>query len=632
MQKDEPTISSRTAGPQRYRFGSFVLDQARGSLSENGTEIFLRPKSFSVLSYLLENAGRIVKRSELLDAVWPDVVVTDDSISQCLIDIRQAIDDTDRNMIRTIPRKGLILDVPVEICAPGLKTKPGPSRHWVRYKWFWGAALAISAMLALAWYIFNSSASRDKLDGQKSIAVLKFTDMSPPPGHAYLAEGFSEEIIHMLTQGTSLTVIARTSSFALTGEPIDVIAEKLGVNYVLEGSIRQHDSQLRVTAQLIDVEKSAHLWSRSFERDLDNLIEVQKEIANALARQFDVSPVDLQPFNPDRQAYERFLEARYIFNRRGENDLELAQQKLEDALRIDPQFARAWAELAHVIFNRLYHPITTVTESDQRTELEEQQRHAIIQALKYGPDLPEAHHQAALKYYFDGNWDKAAEHLEFNRNNYPDHPVVLVALAHEERNSGHIEDARKLTERLLTHDPLNIAWRASLIQDSLWSGYPQDVFGLVESVRELNSANSHAVLHFGTLAVRALILTGDFTLAESELEEMPEGPERAQAEAMITHALGQHSRSEDAFGRLLAYGDSQENLLRIAEVHAYRLQIDQALDRLRGIEIRPDCSNDHFLQSIYYSPFLAPLDEARNWVSIRQTAFQMMRGCRIGFG
>ena len=216
---------------RRFVFGVFEVDIDRGSLMHQGTEVPLRPKSFAVLLYLLEQAGHLVSRDELMAGIRPGLVVGDDALTQCLVELRKALGDETRSMIRTVPRRGLIFDVPVRFDDPAELhiAKRRPLRH--------GAKLAlvfagIGAILLWRLYIHEPAGQPDVAD-EKMIAVLRFADMSAPTGHSYLADGFSEEIMHVLAQSSSLSVIGRTSSFAVDGEDIDAIARRLGASYVL---------------------------------------------------------------------------------------------------------------------------------------------------------------------------------------------------------------------------------------------------------------------------------------------------------------------------------------------------------------------------------------------------------------
>ena len=184
-----------------------------------------------------------------------------------------------------------------------------------------------------------------------SIAVLPFLDMSAAKDQGYLSDGVTEEILNRLSQADNLRVIARTSSFSMRDEALDVpeIAARLGVEYVLEGSVRRSGEQMRITAQLIDVSTNAHVWSRTYDRRVDDLFAVQDEIAASVAAALQVSltgndSAERPPASVE--AHERFLQGQFHYNRRSPGDIERAVQNYKQAVALDPDYARAWAALA----------------------------------------------------------------------------------------------------------------------------------------------------------------------------------------------------------------------------------------------------------------------------------------------
>jgi TolB-like protein/DNA-binding winged helix-turn-helix (wHTH) protein len=278
-------------------FGAFVLDVDRGALLQDGADVPLRPKCFQVLSYLVEHHGLLVTKDEVLGAVWPGVVVTEDSLTQCLIQIRKVLGDDSRDMVRTVPRRGYLFDVPVTVhepdkdpIAPGapdsLMSRRRPSR------WSVGAGIILALAIAVNWWNARIQHVEDRTPAYVqasilpgSIAVLPFVDMSPKGDQEYFGDGISEEVLNLLAQTPDLTVIARTSSFSFKGQNADVktIARKLNVANVLEGSVRKDGERVRIMAQLVNASNSSHLWSQTYDRTLDDIFAVQSEIAGSVA-------------------------------------------------------------------------------------------------------------------------------------------------------------------------------------------------------------------------------------------------------------------------------------------------------------------------------------------------------------
>jgi adenylate cyclase len=228
-------MNSAAAGPL-YQFDGFVLDLTRGILSDaKGEELPLRRKSFDLLRLLVENRGRLLDRDTIGQAIWSDVTVTDDSITQCVGDIRRALGDREQRMLKTMRRRGYIFDA--NIAAP------------------------------------ENLLLRDK----PSIAVLPFANTGRDPDQEYFSDGITDDIITELSHSRALFVIARNSSFAYRERLLDVrqIARELGVGYLLEGSVRRSAGRVRVTAQLIEAETGNHIWAERYDRNLSEIFAVQ---------------------------------------------------------------------------------------------------------------------------------------------------------------------------------------------------------------------------------------------------------------------------------------------------------------------------------------------------------------------
>ena len=633
MTAHEAEAGTGSSSDRRFVFADFEVDLQRGSLARGGEEIALRPKSFAVLLYLLEHAGQLVSREELLDAVWPGVVVTDDSIAQCLIELRRALGDDERTMIRTVPRRGLILEVPVQVEGAAAPPEPQTKSATARHGWKLAAGIAAMAVLALWWAAGRRPAEAPLAapePANPSIAVLRFTDLSPAGDHAWLADGLSEEIMHRLAQSPSLRVIARVSSFAVEGLAAAELAEKLDVSHVLEGSLRRQGDAIRVTAQLIDTGTETHLWSRVYDRGLDNIIDLQEEIALAVADSLHaslVAPVEEVDIDPD--AYARFLEARYFYLRRADGDLERAQARLEEAVTISPGFARAWAYLSLIARVQRSEALYLGRPPGEIESLHERQRQAMEQALRYGQGLPLVHISATNYYYSIGETQRAAEQFEIARSLDPDHYRVLNLLGNIALHSGRLDESLCLTRRIVTRDPLNRAFRAFLVQHLIWAGRLEEAQAELDRILELapSATGRHAELNLTVPLLQ--LLRGEFEEAATSIEAVAESPERDQRErllALIQHALGLQAESDATLARLIAETNPPWNAVYAAEVHAWRGEGSAALEWLSRIdpgEIRP--LSKYFITA-YYSPFLAKLEGTPEWDDYRSGLLQIMRG------
>ena len=307
-----------------YQFGGFVLDLARGALCDaKGAEVPLRAKSFELLRLFVTNAGRLLDRETINRAIWSDVVVTDDAITQCIRDIRRALGDGDQSILKTVPRRGYVLTV--EVATP----QPQPLRP-------------LSS---------GPSLPPDK----PSIAVLPFDNLSGDPEQEYFSDGLADDIITELSRCRSLLVIARNSSFTYRGRTVDVkqIAHDLGVRYVVEGSVRRSAGRIRINAQLIDAGAGNHIWAERYDRALEDVFAVQDEITMAVvtAIQPAVADAELQralrkaPGNLGAwEAYQRGLWHLGRFTAGTDNDR--ARESFRHSITLDPAFASPYSGLS----------------------------------------------------------------------------------------------------------------------------------------------------------------------------------------------------------------------------------------------------------------------------------------------
>lgn len=256
----------------------------------------------------------------------------------------------------------------------------------------------------------------------KSIAVLPFVNMSSEADQEYFSDGVSEEIINMLVQVNGLYVAGRTSSFSFKNknEDLRVIAEKLGVDYILEGSVRKSGKMIRITAQLIEAASGFHHWSEKYDRELRDVFAVQDEIASTIVNKLRVTLENKISGQAGRvqtnnvEAYEYYLKGRAYFYKRGLDMFE-AQRCFEAALNIDKQYALAWAGLADTHSMLCFHSYTSPEQTWPKAI------EAAQQAIQYGPELSESHAAlGTLALLYERNWDKAEQQyvraLELNPN------------------------------------------------------------------------------------------------------------------------------------------------------------------------------------------------------------------------
>jgi len=313
-----------------YQFEGYTLDTNRCLLRSSDREIELRPKSFEVLRYLVENADRLITKEELIKAIWPDVVVTDDSLTQCVSEARQAIGDSSQIIIKTVPRRGYRFTSLVSPMAPDTARS--------------GASVKSAA----------AAHEEPPLAHRPSIAVLPFDNLSGDPQQDYFSDGIVEEIITALTRTSWLLVIARNSSFTYKGRAVDVkqVGRELGVHYVLEGSLRKSANRVRITCQLIDASNGMHIWADRYDGLLEDIFDLQDQVTanlvSAIARQLQRAAIERARRKPTENlsSYDYFLRGMASFhqwNAEASND---ALGHFNKAIQLDPEFATAYGMAA----------------------------------------------------------------------------------------------------------------------------------------------------------------------------------------------------------------------------------------------------------------------------------------------
>ena len=333
------------AGPT-YAFEGWTLDCGCGVLKSENRDVPLRPKSFEVLRFMIENAGRLVSRDDVLSAVWPGVTVTEDSLTQCVSEVRQALGDPGQRILKTVPKRGYIFAVPVSaagrsehnlIRAPSEIGQPNSLP---------GAGPGLASTLP------------PLLDGP-SVAVLPFANLSGDASQEYLSDGITEDVINGLSYFSDLAVIARSSSFSYKGRAIEVreVGQQLGVRYVVEGSVRRIGDRIRITAQLVNARSGVRRWGERFDRELGDIFAVLDEITCSI-----VGIVVAHLGNAEGERISRKPPSSwtaYDLLMRGDQSLRMLEQSYErdhlyaaqrhfaDARKVDPDNARICAMLGY---------------------------------------------------------------------------------------------------------------------------------------------------------------------------------------------------------------------------------------------------------------------------------------------
>ena len=312
-----------TASDAVFRFDRFALYPNRGLLlTTEGQEITLRPKAFAVLRLLVENAGRLLDRDAIMRAVWSDVIIADDGITQCIRDIRRALADDAQRIVRTVRQRGYILALEVTVTR---------ERSSVR--------------------------TQTQLVADKpSIAVLPFRNLSADLEQEFFSDGIADDIITELSRSRSLLVTARNSSFAYRGQPANVkrVARELGVRYVVEGSVRRDAERVRINAQLLEAETGNHIWAERYDREIEQIFATQDEITLAVISAIQPAVANAEFRRSLRRppeslgAWEAYQRGLWHMRKANPAENDQAKEFFQRAVTLDVMFAPAYAAMAMI--------------------------------------------------------------------------------------------------------------------------------------------------------------------------------------------------------------------------------------------------------------------------------------------
>jgi TolB-like protein/Tfp pilus assembly protein PilF len=474
-----------------------------------------------------------------------------------------------------------------------------------------GVGAALLVLAAVAWFGSQAWHSRPRPGlpegpGTPSIAVLPFVDMSPAKDQEYFTDGLAEELLNVLAKIPELRVTGRTSSFQFKGksEDLRVIGQKLNVATLLEGSVRKSGNHVRITAQLVKVADGFHLWSETYDRDLDDIFAVQDDIARSVAIALRVTLLGgtAEKAVPDGDAYNLLLQARHLLRSETDESRRKAQELVEGVLERHPEYAEAWIDLA-VVHMRQSEEAQTLAAMNEALSA---QQAALERALTLDPGNADAY--ARLARVHRQRWDFAAADQSMRRSLElaPGSAGVIAAAAGLASTFGRLDEALALQKRAQQIDPLSVSGLTNLGFRYIAAGRPAEAEQPLNGALELNPGVSGAHALLGD----ALLLQGRAEAALAQYEREANPSERLAGQAMAQHAMGRREASDAVLRELVtAYGD-QARL--IATVHAYRGEVDEAFASLEaGYRKR-----DPDLVYLKPDPFLTRLHADPRWAGL----------------
>ena len=457
-------------------------------------------------------------------------------------------------------------------------------------------------------------------DTDNSIAVLPFVNMSSDPEQEYFSDGLSEELLNLLAKIPELRVAARTSSFSFKDKNLEIpeIAARLKVAHILEGSVRKSGNQIRITAQLIQADSGYHLWSETYDRQLDNIFQIQDEIAVAVVDALKITLLGKAPKTreTDPEAYQLYLEGQYLRHQVTKESLTKAIDAFKKELDIDPGYVPAWAELAYTYM--------WAAGTDSDVSIEQGNKLADL-AIKMAISTDPNH---AFSYFVRGasrihnkfRFKDGVEDYQHALSLDPGNAFLIAATGTGARVTGQFDQAITRYQTALTLDPVMPEINSWLGLAYLYSGRLDDAEATHGKTLILSPQFAGEHFRLG----RVLFSKGDLQGALTEIERGSDSIYRKTGLAMVYHLLGNEKESQQALATLIETG-ADEAAYQIAEVYGVRGEADKVFEWLeQSLKIRDsglasvlgDPAFRRFRSDPRWQPFLGKLGLLEFWLEM----------------
>lgn len=619
---------------QSFFFNEFTLDLTRGCLFRGGEAIKLRPKSFETLRHLVENSGRLISKNELIAAVWPDTSVTDDSLVQCLIDVRRALGDDGQQIVKTVPRRGYILDAQVTLnnvahqtliysdetegvtatfdeeadTEPITTVPPLASpliQSWSRSR-KGAATVLIVAIVGFGFWLRWRNQSKPPVTEIKTLAVLPLRSQIPEEQDDYLGLGIANEIITKISQTGTLTVRPTSAIRRYTNQEVDALqaARDLQVDAVLDGTYLRVGNHLRITVNLLKTSDGSSLWAGKFDQQFTDIFTIQDRVSQQVAQRLwlRLGPTEqarlTKRYTSNPMAYSYYAKAMYHFynigaNRSTQSDASLSVELFKKAIELDPEYALAHAQLGYT-----YTKIAVF--QDDNPSLIESARQELGIAETIDPQLAEVHlarYFIAFSQYEGWIIDKAMRELRLAQELDPSvgHAQLVDLYSH----IGLEEQTTKEFELALKFDPNNEEIKNVYINSFLISGRPDEAF---EASRKFFNRDPDLRYFLEKRMVKEAEL-----LAAREYERDPDAVWKFVDQILLKALRGKHEEAQAAVRAILAkersYRGYHHDTYNIARIYALGGKSEEAIKWLRttvreGFPHYPLFARDTFLNPI----------------------------------
>lgn len=529
-------------GETFYEFGRFRLDAKGGMLFRGSAPVSLPPKAVDTLVLLVENGGAVVDKAEILRRVWKDAFVEEGSLTRTISILRKALGEGEQEYIATISKRGYRFVADVR-----QTSQPPPS------------------------------ASPQGL----VIVVLPFENLGEKAAEDYFNDGLTEEMITQLSRlnPDRLRVIARTSAmrYKRTKKSVRDIGKELNVSHVLEGSVRREAGRVRIAAQLIQVSDETHLWAETYDRNLGDILRLQSEVAQAVAREIRVK---LTPQVERRlaalgevapAAYEALLKGRHFWNKRTEEGMRKSIRFYEDAIRQNPEYAMAYAGIADSYVMLACRGMVPAKETLRKAKT------AARKSLDLDSELAEAHGSLAHVRLHDWDWEGLETDFQRAIELNPAEGIVYYWYGEFLMSQGRADDAIAVTRKAYDMDPLSPVIGASLGMILYLARRFEEAAMVLDGVQEISPEHFLPHMRMGLVLMQRGKHEGAIEELEKAVHLADRSTETLAALAMAYAVAGQSAKAQDIANELEAHQKEHYVLpYNFAKIYSALGDVDQA--------------------------------------------------------
>ena len=563
-----------------FTLGPWRVEPGRNAIFQGNDERHLENRLMQTLVFLAQHQGQVISREQFFDSVWQGLVVNEEALSRAISLLRSALEDNAHKpkFIQTIPGVGY------RLIADAVKTQGRKD-------------------------IASSTNGVQK----NSIAVLPFLNLSDDPENEYFSDGISEEILNFLAQVKRFKVVGRTSSFVFKdrNEDLREIGRTLDVTHVLEGSVRKAGTRVRITAQLIKTADGFHLWSKTFDRELDDIFVVQDEIASAVAKALKVQLLGEERDHQiiggthNTKAYQAYLLGVHYRNRGAlKETVRRAAEAFQQAIELDPGYARAYAALARTWIDKVWNGYTSYEEGARKINT------FVTKSIELAPDLADGY--LALGLLLDINifldsrsaLEAIGRALELN----PGNARVQVQFARMNSHYGNTEISIAAAKKAVELDPVSVYTNHVLGHVLYFTRHYEEAIRAFRHTLELDP--HYPKPHY--FIAMSLYFLGETESALEEIQQEPLNWMRWTAFTVILHRLGRTEEAESNFAQLVEIGVEENNFMQQAGIHAQMGDTERAI---RSLEVAYGYRDPGFTQ-LLVDPFVDPIRDDKRFIEM----------------